>query len=408
MKYTIILLLLITVKSQLCAQALPADMQMEVDVAYLASDLLGGRASGSRFEQQTCDYITARMQLLGLEPAFANASYQQRFELNIPGHGTDDEAPVLEGINVAAYLDRASQSTIVIGAHHDHLGFGGSRSGSLSTGKPEPHNGADDNASGVAVMLDLARRFQLDENFTDYNLLFIAFGGEELGLIGSKYFLAHIPTEMAPMAAMINFDMVGRLNAENVLAINGSGTSPSWEPLLQRVAANRVELKLHPSGLGPSDHASFYLQNIPVLHFFTGQHEQYHKPTDDVVLVNFAGMRTISDIVFDLIVSLGVQAPAFAKTKDESAQQVSAFKVTMGIMPDYVFTGTGMRIDGILADRPAERAGLLQGDVVLKLGDLPTKDIYGYMDALSQFEPGQTIEILIDRKGKKLRKKLTF
>ncbi len=391
------------------SQAPLRDLQMRVDVAYLASDLLAGRAAGSPFADAAADFIAMRMQQLGLQAAGDSSTYLQEFPIVVAGHGHGSDAPALRTSNVLGLLDNGARYTVVIGAHYDHLGFGGSGSGSLYTGEPAPHNGADDNASGVAVMLDLAKRLQQPEANKNYNYLFAAFSAEELGLIGSKYLVEHLPQHKSEVAAMINFDMVGRLSKEAVLAVNGTGTSPSWEPLLSEAADGRVTIKPHASGLGPSDHASFYLQNIPVLHFFTGQHAQYHKPDDDIVLINWEGMVTVSDIVYDILQQLPAPGHlAFAKTKDESQREVTSFKVTMGVMPDYVYAGTGMRIDGVMADRPAERAGLEKGDVLLKINDTDIGDIYDYMEVLGQHKVGDRVDIVIERKGEKLRKRLTF
>jgi len=380
---------------------------MKVDVAYLASDLLGGRAAGSPFADAAARYIALRMQGLRLQPLDADSSYLQEFPVVVAGHGASSNAPQLSTSNVLGYLDNGAEQTVVIGAHYDHLGFGGS--GSLHTGDPAPHNGADDNASGIAVLLDLADRLQYAEAMTAYNFLFAAFSAEELGLIGSKYLVANMPAGVSTTAAMLNFDMVGRLSEERVLAVNGTGTSPSWDSLLAVVAKDRVTIKPHASGLGPSDHSSFYLEDIPVLHFFTGQHPQYHKPEDDIDLVNFEGMLTVSDLVYELIQRLPAPADlTFTKTKDESQREVASFKVTMGVVPDYVFAGTGMRIDGVLSERPAETAGLQRGDVLLKIDETDIGDIYDYMEVLGQHEVGDRVDLVIEREGRKMRKRLTF
>ena len=392
------------------AFAAPRQLQMQVDVAYLASDLLAGRAAGSPFADRAAAYIATRMNDLGLAPVGTEeGSYLQEFPIVVAGHGHGGgSAPALRTSNVLGLLDNGAARTVLIGAHYDHLGFGGSGSGSLHVGDPAPHNGADDNASGVAVMLDLAERLGAEGAPREYNFLFAGFSAEELGLVGSKYLAQHLPAG-TDVAAMINFDMVGRLSRDSVLAVNGTGTSPLWDELLPRVAEGRVKIKPHASGLGPSDHSSFYLEGIPVLHFFTGQHPQYHKPDDDIVLVNFDGMLTVSDLVYDLVTGLPDDGRiAFAKTKDESQREVASFKVTMGVMPDYVYAGEGMRIDGVLADRPAERAGLERGDVLIELDGKAIGDIYDYMEALGEHEVGDRVDIVIARDGERLRKRLTF
>lgn len=407
---TLFLLLLSSLFIQSSAQqASFRDIQMKADVAYLASDILAGRAAGSPFADEAAAYISMRMAQLSLKPQGDANDFTQLFPIIIAGHGQGSGAPTLKTKNVLGYLDNGASHTIMIGAHYDHLGYGGSGSGSLHVGDAAPHNGADDNASGVAVMLDLAHRLQQDSAPKAYNYLFAAFSAEELGLVGSKYLAANMPKGIAPLAAMLNFDMVGRLSKDSVIAINGTGTSPSWDEILTKAGKNKVKINAHESGLGPSDHASFYLQDVPVLHFFTGQHPQYHKPEDDIELINFPGMVIVSDLVYDIIKDLPAPGSlAFAKTKDESQNEVSSFKVTMGIMPDYVFAGTGVRVDGILSDRPAEKAGLERGDILLKIDDTDIKDIYDYMKILGEHEKGDRVELVIDRGSKKIRKKLTF
>lgn len=384
-------------------------MQMKVDVAYLASDILAGRAAGSPFADEAAAYLAMRMGQLSLKPMGDEQTYLQRFPIIVAGHGHMNDAPQLYTSNVLGYLDNKASQTIMIGAHYDHLGFGGSGSGSLHVGDPEPHNGADDNASGVAMIFDLAQRLQQKGANKSYNYLFVGWSAEEMGLIGSKFLAEHLPAGMPTLVGVINFDMVGRLSQENVLAVNGTGTSLIWPDLLASASKDRVTIKSHASGLGPSDHASFYLKDLPVLHFFTGQHPQYHKPGDDIHLVNFEGMVTISDVVYDVIQALPKSGEIpFTKTKDESMNKVSAFKVTMGVMPDYVYAGEGMRIDGVLDDRPAMKAGLERGDVLVELDGKPVKDIYDYMKCLGEHEKGDSVNIIVERKGEKLKKRITF
>ncbi|MFK8055174.1 MAG: M20/M25/M40 family metallo-hydrolase [Saprospiraceae bacterium] len=409
LKHILFLLISMVSLSTLCAQSTPRDMQMKVDVAYLASDILAGRAAGSPFADEAAAYLAMRMRQLSLKPMGDKETYLQEFPIIVAGHGHMNDAPQLKTSNVLGYLDNKADQTIMIGAHYDHLGFGGSGSGSLHVGDPEPHNGADDNASGVAMVFDLAERLQQKGAKKKYNFLFVGWSAEEMGLIGSKFLAEHMPEGMPAVVAVINFDMVGRLSKENVLAVNGTGTSPVWPELLVSASKDRVTINSHESGLGPSDHASFYLQDLPVLHFFTGQHPQYHKPGDDIHLVNFPGMVTISDIVYDVVQGLpkSGQIP-FTKTKDESMSKVSAFKVTMGVMPDYVYAGEGMRIDGVLDDRPAMKAGLERGDVLVELDGKPVGDIYDYMKYLGEHEKGDSVNIIVERKGEKLKKRITF
>jgi len=239
--------------------------------------------------------------------------------------------------------------------------------------------------------------------------LFIAFSGEELGLIGSKAYCENPVIPMEKVLAMINMDMVGRLKAEKSFAISGSGTAKEWNQLLEKVKPEGFSFTLSESGVGPSDHTSFYLKSIPVLHFFTGVHTDYHKPSDDSPLVNYEGIYQISGIIYNLVLQLSSEPMlSFQKTKDENKEQAAAFKVTLGVMPDYSYSGNGMRVDAVLDDRPAKKAGLLGGDVIVKVGDMDIKDIYAYMKALSNYKKGDKTKVTVDRKGEQLTYEVEF
>jgi hypothetical protein len=204
--------------------------------------------------------------------------------------------------------------------------------------------------------------------------------------------------------------MVGRLNAERTLAVNGTGTSPAWETVLDAAAeATGLTLARHESGLGPSDHASFYLEDLPVLHLFTGQHPEYHKPDDDSQRINYEGLSDVAAFAVHVIEGLdGTDKPAFTKTQDESENQVAAFQVSLGVMPDYVHAGEGLRVDAVLDDRPAAQAGLQRGDIIVKMGDVDVKDIYAYMEALSTFEAGDTTTVVFMRGDERMETNVTF
>ena len=299
------------------------------------------------------------------------------------------------GHNVVGYIDNAAPSTIIIGAHYDHLGYGEDHN-SLWSGKPEIHNGADDNASGTASVLELAKLLK-DSKLKNNNYLFICFSGEELGLFGSKYFTQHPSVDLQKVNYMINCDMVGRLNeTTKSLTIGGFGTSPFWANLLPR-KTKYFNIKFDSSGVGPSDHTSFYLKNIPVLFFFTGTHKDYHRPTDDVEKINFTGELRIIQYIFDVINNTNKSGKIpFSKTSD---QQIYGprFTVTLGIMPDYTFSGNGLRTDAILDGKIAQKTGMLAGDIITKLGDFTVNDINSYMAALSKFKKGDAAKITIMR-----------
>ena len=208
---------------------------------------------------------------------------------------------------------------------------------------------------------------------------------------------------------MINMDMVGRLNKERTLAINGVGTSPSWMPVINGISVDSLVIVTSESGMGASDHTSFYLTDIPAIHFFTGQHEDYHKPTDDFEgKINVKGMASVTNYIQHVIVAMDDEAkPAFTKTKDASPS-ASDFKVTLGVMPDYLYSGKGLRIDGCKDGKPGSKAGLLKGDTIMKLGDFDIEDIYGYMEALGKFEKGQSTTMMVEREGKSIELKVTW
>lgn len=382
--------------------------ELKVDVVYLSSDYLEGRETGAKGEALAAEYIAHRFQSIGLKPKGENDTWFHDFDFIFKSnpHAADGEPRT--GMNVLGYIDNGAPTTVVIGAHYDHLGMG--HFGSLHAGEKAIHNGADDNASGVAAMLRIAQYFKRTGKAKGNNYLFIGFSGEELGLYGSKNFVNTPTIDKSTINYMINMDMVGRLNEEKVLAINGAGTSPAWKPIIEQIKVGGIQAKTSESGVGPSDHTSFYLENIPVLHFFTGQHMDYHKPSDDAQLVNYQGLLDVSDFIIALIENLDAKGKLeFTKTKDEDeSRKASSFKVTLGVMPDYVYSGEGMRVDGVLDGRPAAAAGLERGDVIIKLGDLEVKDIYTYMDGLSKFKKGETAKVVFKRGDKTMEKEVTF
>ncbi len=381
--------------------------QMKVDVVYLSSNLLEGRMTGEKGEGLAAEYIASRFEDLGLKPMGKNDSwfYDFKFHYTSNPHSTEGG---MEGTgkNIVGFLDNNAPTTVIIGAHYDHLGYGLDGS-SLYAGAPAIHNGADDNASGVACLLYLAEYLKNSEAKNN-NYLFIAFSGEELGLFGSKKFAEDPTIDLSKANYMLNMDMVGRLNEEKVLAVNGVGTSPVWKEVLPSIQVDGIKTKTTESGIGPSDHTSFYLKNIPVLHFFTGQHTDYHKPSDDSELLNYEGLYSVSQFIATLIERLDQKGKlAFTKTKEEQ-KQAASFKVSLGVMPDYVFDGEGMRIDAVLDEKPAEKAGLEAGDIVIQIGDTKVKDIYDYMEGLSKFNKGDKTTVKVKRKDKVIEKEVVF
>lgn len=386
-------------------------VSMQEDVAYLASDEMQGRKTGTEGERMAAQYIIERFESIGLTPK-GTRGYLQDFSFKPSGNPHQQAEFVKEtgdstivGINVVGYLNNGADKTIVIGAHYDHLGMGGE--GSLYRGEPAIHNGADDNASGVAILLKLAENLSKLEN-PESNFLFITFSGEEMGLLGSNYFVKNPTIDLSKVHFMINMDMVGKLNEEQTLAVHGVGTSPSFKQVLFANNKDQLNIAEHESGIGPSDHTSFYLMDIPVLLFFTGQHEDYHRPTDDSDKLNYEGMKKVCDYVLAIVTDLSDDPKlAFRKTKNES-EDVPRFKVALGVVPDYLFTGKGMRIDGVSEDKPAQKAGLQKGDVVVQLGDSLVTDMMSYMRALSAYDEGQKARVKYTRKTDTLEVEVEF
>lgn len=310
------------------------------------------------------------------------------------------------GHNVAGFIDNGAANTIVIGAHLDHLGYGEDHN-SLWAGKPEIHNGADDNASGTALVMEMAQLLK-SSKYKNNNYLLVCFSGEELGLFGSKYFADHSPVPLSSINFMINCDMVGRLNPDTkTITIGGYGTSPYWSHLPAKTKT--INVKFDSSGIGPSDHTSFYLKNIPVLFFFTGTHADYHKPSDDADKINYTGELYVIQYIMDVIKGVNKAGKLqFLKTKEPDMGNSPRFTVTLGIMPDYTYSGQGLRVDGVISGKVAEKAGMKAGDVITKIGDYKVNDINEYMKALSHFKKGDKTTVTYKEGSESKTKNIEF
>ncbi|MCX8212157.1 MAG: M20/M25/M40 family metallo-hydrolase [Lewinella sp.] len=379
---------------------------VRVDVIYLASDYLEGREAGKRGEDLAAEYVTSRFAKIGLLPKGLDGEYAQPFDFNYTANPHASTGEARTGQNIVGYLDNGAATTVVIGAHYDHIGRGAF--GSRFLDGPIIHNGADDNASGVGALLYLAERLKTSD-LKGHNFLFIAFSGEEMGLYGSKYFVKEPTIDLSEVSFMLNMDMVGRLDKERSLIIGGAGTSPTWKDAFTKITTPKMKVTTTDSGIGPSDHTSFYLADIPALHFFTGNHQDYHKPSDDSEKVNFEGVQEVAEWMYVLLKDLdGVEKIPFTKTKNTGQRQASSFKVSLGVMPDYAYSGDGMRLDAALDDRPGQKAGIKDGDVIIKIGDLVVKDIYDYMEGLGMFEKGDQTTVVVKRGAEELSYKVTF
>ena len=324
------------------------------------------------------------------------------------------------GYNVIGYIDNKAANTVILGAHLDHLGYGEDGNSRNTSHTPAIHNGADDNASGTAALIELARKLK-QSAAKGNNYLFIAFSGEELGLYGSKYFTEHPTIDLTTANYMINMDMVGRLNdSSKVLTIGGYGTSPTWSTVIEKdyfgpgdhsnkKTASLMTIKIDSSGTGPSDHTSFYRKDIPVLFYFTGLHIDYHTPGDDAEKINYAGQELIVKHILDLIERLDKTPKlAFLKTREAQTSTNTRFNVTMGVMPDYTYTGNGLRADGVSEGKPAQKAGLKAGDIVLQIGDYKISSMESYMQTLGKFKKGDKVKVKYKRGNEELETTVEF
>jgi hypothetical protein len=374
-------------------------------IKILSADSMQGRGAGSDGEKMASSYIESQFRKINLKAI--GESFFQEFSFKGGVHGTGKEGIAR---NIIGFINNSGTQTVIIGAHYDHLGLGENGSSLDANPQGKIHNGADDNASGVAGLIELANFFEKNKIKEKYNFLFIAFSGEELGLFGSKHFTEHPTIDLSTVNYMINLDMIGRLDPiTKSLAVSGTGTSSVWETELKKLSSDDLKIKTDSAGVGPSDHTSFYLKNIPVLHFFTGAHSDYHKPSDDWNKINFSGEKQVLDLIVKLIEDLD-NAPKlnFLTTKNKSMSSARSFKVTMGIMPSYTSNEEGLKVDGVSDGKPAEKAGVETGDVIIQIGDLPIKDIQAYMDALGKFQKGETVPVKVKRNNEVKTLNVTF
>ena len=317
--------------------------------------------------------------------------------------------------NILGFLEGTDpvlkKEVIVIGAHKDHLGHG--LYGSLYSGSDKQvHNGADDNASGTSGMLEIAQKLSSDRKNLKRSYLFLAFGGEEAGLLGSAYFTKSAIFEGKNIVAMLNMDMIGRLS-DDKLIVYGTGSSPFWTKTLDSLNSGyNFKLTFSEESSGRSDHASFYSKDVPVLHFFTGTHKDYHAPSDDVALINSDGAARVTSLVYDMAIAVDKLSakPEFTKIVAQSneGKSMGSVKVYVGTIPDYSYSGSGMKISGVKEGGPAEKGGLKAEDIIIKFGENEVKDIYGYMYAMSGYKPGDEVAVIVLRNNEEVPLKITL
>ncbi|HVX13991.1 MAG TPA: M20/M25/M40 family metallo-hydrolase [Pirellulales bacterium] len=326
----------------------------------------------------------------------------------LPGWKLRGESTVLrreaDVKNVVAVLEGSgphADETVVVGAHYDHLGLGGE--GSLASGVKEVHNGADDNASGTAALIEVARRLVARPEKLPRRVVFIAFTGEERGLIGSARYCREPLEPLDKTIAMLNMDMVGRLN-DDKLVIQGVDTATEFNPLIDELA-ERYGFKVtkQPGGFGPSDHSSFYPHKIPVMHFFTGTHGDYHRPSDDYDKINLPGMRRVADMVADAVASIaaGDERPHYQATK-EKRQGRGGDRPYFGSIPDFASDEPGYHLGGVSADSPADKGGLKAGDAIIKLGEYKIGNLEDFDGALRKYKAGDKVPVVVKRDGQEV------
>lgn len=378
-------------------------------ITYLASDELEGREAGTASEAKAANYIADHFRDFGLEPAGNDNTYFQEFTINTAllrnPHASDTiDAEKRLSRNVAGLLQGTGNEKefIIIGAHYDHLGYGDGGFGSLYRGEPRIHNGADDNASGTAGLLELAQYFS--EYPISKDILFLAFSGEEMGLLGSDYFVKNPTVELDNALAMINMDMIGRMTNKKLM-IFGIGTSTRWAAILDSANTDGLNLDLVEDGTGASDHTSFYYQNIPVLHYFTDTHADYHRPSDDTQYINTKGTALALHHLVRTVAQLDELTKAdleFIAAPGQQRQTMTLEGPTLGVLPDYGYEGKGMKITGVTPNRAAANAGVQGGDIIIRIAGEDLADIYAYMSALNKLKKGQLTTITVLRDGKEL------
>ncbi len=403
----LILILSLTFAFMLRTYAQKQD-DMRQTVEYLASQELGGRYPGSAGDTLASEFI--KYQLRGLKLKRIVKGKKKLGYFHNFTYGKTEQRHTHNIIAVLPGKDKKlKHEYILVGSHYDHLGLGGKDSGSRRPDTLAVHPGADDNASGDAVVLELAKHFKKARQ--SRSIIFAFFGAEEQGLIGSKQFVEwmkkedtgrkHLPNNIKGIVAMVNLDMVGRMR-DNSLSVSGTGTSSNFKALAEQVAEKTsVNISCTADGYGPSDQASFVAADIPVLYLTTGGHMEYHTPADVPSTINYDGMQQTLNYTKELVTQLAnlPDAPDFINVPSSTTMSHASFKVTMGLMPDVTGASTipGLRADIVVAGKPAHKAGMKSGDIIQEIDGKPVNDINEYMERLSELKAGTTIPVKVLR-----------
>jgi Zn-dependent M28 family amino/carboxypeptidase len=357
--------------------------------------------------RQAAERLLARSSLTLAQLEQSPASQPLKSDLSLT---TDVVHEVVPAYNVVGMIEGSDpilkNEVIIIGAHYDHLGLGGE--GSLAPTSGEIHHGADDNASGTAGVLELARLFSSQKPKPKRTIVFMAFGGEEVGLLGSNYYVSHPLLPLANTVAMINMDMIGRMK-DSKLVIGGVGTAKEWRDMMAADTEKSFQLTLNEDGFGPSDHSSFYAKQIPVLFFWTGTHNDYHKPSDTFEKINYDDEARILAMVARIVNQLDTadKRLTYTTAKSDPAPRTGGFRVYLGTIPNYSDSNNGLVIDGVRENSPAAKAGLKAGDRIVKIGTHEIKNVYDYTAALGEMRAGEEYVVEVVRGTEKLTLKLT-
>ena len=382
---------------------------MRQTVEYLASQELGGRYPGTAGDTLASEYIVGKLRSLKFKPIVKEKKEKAFFQDFT--YGKEEKKRTTH--NIIAVLPgkdkHLKHEYIVVGSHYDHLGMGGQGSGSRRPDTLGVHPGADDNASGDAVVLELAKHFKKVRS--PRSIIFMFFGAEEQGLVGSKEFLEwmrhedvqriNLPADVKGIVAMVNLDMVGRMR-DNALSVSGTGTSSAFKAMAEQVAEQtNLTISCTPDGYGPSDHASFVAADIPVLFLTTGGHMEYHTPDDVPSTLNYDGMQQTLAFTQELVARLASmpQTPDYISVPSSNTMKHANFKVTLGLMPDVMGASRipALRADIVVAGKPAHTAGIRSGDIIQEIDGKPVKDINEYMERLSELTPDTTIPVKVLR-----------
>lgn len=386
--------------------------RIAADLVYLADDARQGRGVGTAGLDSAARYIAAALARAGLRPA-GTEGYFQPFTIDsgapAAAHAGVGGRRVKNVIGLLPGQGRLAGQAVVVGAHYDHLGLGGFAS--LDPDSVDVvHNGADDNGSGTVSVLEIARRLAARQTGNARAVVLIAFTGEELGLLGSDYYVKHPVVPIESTFAMINLDMVGRLRADRV-TVFGAETAREFPALLDSLrTASGLTVAGSGDGYGRSDQSSFYAADVPVLHFFTGTHEDYHRASDDADKINVDGVARIASLASDLTWALATrQTPlTFVDAEPPAPVAGGGYGAYLGTIPDMSESPGGVRLTGVRAGSPAEAAGIKAGDIIVQIGDHEVKDLYAMTDALRAHQPGDSVVIAVLRDGKRIELRATL